>query len=123
MNIEQIRDYCLSKKGATEDFPFDDVTLVVKVGGKMFALISLDAEEKNVALKCDPEYAVELREKYDAVRPAWHFNKKHWNNVFLDGSLSEKKIKEWIDHSYEMVLKGMSKKQIRGCLGNSETAP
>jgi predicted DNA-binding protein (MmcQ/YjbR family) len=116
MNIEEVRDYCLSKKGTTEDFPFDDVTLVIKVGGKMFALISLDAEEKNVALKCDPEYAIELREKYEAVRPAWHFNKKHWNNVFLNSSLSEKNIKEWIDHSYEMVLKGMSKKMREAIL-------
>jgi len=110
MNIEEVRDYCLSKKGATEDFPFDEVSLVIKVGGKMFALISLDAEEKNVALKCDPEYAIELREKYEGIRPAWHFNKKHWNNVFLESDVSEKNIKELIDHSYEMVLKGMSKK-------------
>ncbi|MDR1730427.1 MAG: MmcQ/YjbR family DNA-binding protein [Prevotellaceae bacterium] len=110
MNIEEARDYCLSQKGATEDFPFDDVSLVIKVGGKMFALIPLDAEEKRIALKCDPEFAIELREKYAAVRPAFHFNKKHWNDVFFDGSVSGKNIKKWIDHSYEMVLKGISKK-------------
>ena len=110
MNIEEIRNYCLEKKGATEDFPFDDVSLVIKVGGKMFVLIPLDAVEKRIALKCDPEYAVELREKYESVRPAWHFNKKHWNDILLDGSVTEAEVKAWIDHSYEMVLKGMSKK-------------
>ncbi len=118
MNIEEVRDYCLTKKGATEGFPFDDVTLVLKVGGKMFAVIPLDAEEKNVILKCDPEYAIELREKYQAVRPAWHFNKKHWNAVILNGSVFEKDIKKWIDHSYEMVLKGMSKKLRDSVLEN-----
>jgi len=110
MNIEEVRNHCLSKKGVTEDFPFDDVSLVMKVGGKMFALIPLDAVEKRIALKCDPEYAMELREKYDAVRPAWHFNKKHWNDVFLNGSIPDAEIKSWIDHSYDTVLKGMSKK-------------
>jgi len=110
MNIEEARDYCLSKKGTTEEFPFDEVSLVIKVGGKMFALISLDVEEKHIALKCDPEYAVELREQYAAIRPAYHFNKRHWNDVFFDGSVSDDKIKELIDHSYDMVLKGMSKK-------------
>ena len=109
MNIEDVRNYCLSKKGATEDFPFDDVTLVIKVGGKMFALIPLDAVEKRVALKCDPDYALELREKYDAVRPAWHFNKKHWNDIFLN-DVSDANVKAWIDHSYDIVLKGLTRK-------------
>ena len=111
MNIEELREYCLSKKAVTEDFPFDDVSLVLKVGGKMFALIALDAIPQWIALKCDPEYALELREQYPAVQPAWHFNKKHWNMVILDGSISEKNLKHWIDHSYEMVLKGMTRKQ------------
>ena len=116
MNIEEVRNYCLSKKGTTEDFPFDDVSLIIKVGGKMFILIPLDAEEKRIALKCDPEYAVELREKYESVRPAWHFNKKHWNDVFLDGAVTDTEVKAWIDHSYEMVLKGMSKKMREAIL-------
>jgi len=109
MNIEQVRNYCLSKKGATEDFPFDDVSLVLKVGGKMFALIHLDAEEKRIALKCDPDLALELRERFDAVRPAWHFNKKHWNDVFLN-DVSDANVKTWIDHSYDIVLKGLTRK-------------
>ncbi|MDR0438201.1 MAG: MmcQ/YjbR family DNA-binding protein [Bacteroidales bacterium] len=109
MNIEDARNYCLSKKGATEDFPFDDVSLVIKVGGKMFALIPLDAEEKRIALKCDPDYALELRETYDAVRPAWHFNKKHWNDVYLN-DVSDTNVKTWIDHSYDIVLKGLTRK-------------
>jgi len=116
MNIEEARNYCLEKRGTTEDFPFDDVSLVLKVGGKMFALIPLDAEVKRIALKCDPEYAVELRERYESVRPAWHFNKKHWNDVLLDGSVTETDVKAWIDHSYEMVLKGMSKKMREGII-------
>ena len=111
MNIEELREYCISKKAVTEDFPFDDVSLVLKVGGKMFALISLDEMPHRISLKCDPEYALELREQYPAVQPAYHFNKKHWNMVILDGSISEKNLKLWIDHSYEMVLKGMTKKQ------------
>lgn len=109
MNQESLRDYCLSKKYATEDFPFDDVTLVLKVGGKMFALIPLDAEP-SISLKCDPELAIELREEHTAVQAAWHFNKKHWNQVFMDGSISEKQVKAWIDHSYELVYKSLSKK-------------
>jgi predicted DNA-binding protein (MmcQ/YjbR family) len=109
MNIEDVRNYCLAKKGATEDFPFDDVSLVMKVGGKMFALIHLDMAEKRIALKCDPDYALELRERYDAIRPAWHFNKKHWNDIFLD-DVSDVDVKAWIDHSYDIVLKGLTRK-------------
>jgi predicted DNA-binding protein (MmcQ/YjbR family) len=111
MNIEEIREYCLSKRGTTEEFPFDDVSLVIKAGEKMFALIALDTMPTRISLKCDPEYALELREQYPAVQPAYHFNKKHWNMIILDGSISEKNLKHWIDHSYEMVLKGMTKKQ------------
>lgn len=109
MNHETLREYCLSKKFATEHFPFDDVTLVLKVGDKMFALIPLDAEP-SISLKCDPELAIELREQYPAVEPAWHFNKKHWNQVAMDGSISEKLVKEWIDHSYELVYRSLTRK-------------
>lgn len=111
MNVEELRDYCLAKKAVTEHFPFDDVSLVMKVGEKMFALISLDSFPTTISLKCDPEYAIELREKYSAVQPAYHFNKKHWNSVVSDNSVLEKEIKHWIDHSYELVVKGMTKKQ------------
>lgn len=110
MNIESLHEYCLSKPHVTEHFPFDDVTMVLKVGGKMFALIPLDAVDLSISLKCDPELAIELREHYTAVSGAYHFNKKHWNQVMIDGTLSGKLIQEWIDHSYELVYKSLTKK-------------
>jgi Uncharacterized protein conserved in bacteria len=102
MNIEDFREYCLKKRGVTEEFPFDETTLVFKVMGKMFALTNLDGEW-NLALKCDPDRAIELREQYSAIRPGYHMNKVHWNTVQMDGSLSEKLILELIDHSYDLV--------------------
>lgn len=104
MNVEELRDYCLSLKGATEDFPFDDVTLVLKVQGKMFALIPLDSPETQITLKCDPERAIALREEYEAIVPAWHFNKKHWNTVFIQPSVSRNLLTELINHSYGLVV-------------------
>jgi predicted DNA-binding protein (MmcQ/YjbR family) len=103
MNIEQIREYCLSKPDVTEGFPFNDTALVFKVGGKMFALLDLSEEKRGLSLKCDPELAIELREHNPEVTPAWHFNKQHWNGVNLKGSLSDETIKKMIDHSYELV--------------------
>jgi predicted DNA-binding protein (MmcQ/YjbR family) len=111
MNVEELREYCLSKKGVTESFPFDEVSLVMKAGNKMFALIHLEHLPTVIALKCDPEYAIELRERFPAVTPAYHFNKKHWNDIIMDGSLSETDIKSWIDNSYELALKGLTKEQ------------
>lgn len=99
----------LTKAGAEECFPFDEVTLVVKVGGKMFALIGTDEHPLTVNLKCDPEIALELRERYDAVTPAYHQNKKHWNTVTLDGSVRAKLVKEWIDASYDLVIASLPK--------------
>jgi predicted DNA-binding protein (MmcQ/YjbR family) len=99
MNIEEYREYCISKKGVTEELPFGLETLVFKVMGKIFALTSLESFE-SINLKCDPEEAALLREKYDAVLPGYHMNKKHWNTVLMDGSISEKFLKQWIDHSY-----------------------
>ena len=110
MNVEELRDYCLSLKGTTESFPFDEFSLVLKVQGKMFALIPLDNPETQIALKCDPEKAIALREEYSAVVPAWHFNKKHWNTVFIDNRLTRKLICEWIDNSYQLVVAGLPKK-------------
>lgn len=110
MNIEELREYCLSLKGTTECFPFDDVTLVLKVQGKMFAVIPLDAIETSIALKCDPELAITLREEYTAVVPAYHFNKKHWNTVFIDHSITRSLLCEWITHSYELVVTGLPKR-------------
>ena len=110
MNIEELRDYCLSLKGTTDEFPFDDVTLVIKVQGKMFALIPLDNPETQISLKCDPERAVQLREEYEAIVQAWHFNKKHWNTVFIKPSISRKFLCELINHSYDLVVAGLPRK-------------
>ena len=109
MNIEDFYEYCLSKKAVEETFPFDDVTLVFKVMGKMFALTGLDKDEFTINLKCDPEYATELRESHPEVTPGWHMSKKHWNTVDCQGSLSDKFLRELIDHSYDMVVKGLKK--------------
>ncbi len=109
MNIEEIRNYCLSKPGTEETLPFDEDTLVFKVMGKMFALISI-TDPDTINLKCEPEYAIELREKYEAIRPGWHMNKKHWNTVELITGLSTKFISELIDHSYQQVVSNMPKK-------------
>jgi predicted DNA-binding protein (MmcQ/YjbR family) len=102
MNIEILREYCLSKKDTTESFPFGEDTLVFKVGGKIFALANLDGDP-TINLKCDPSFALELREKYPSVIPGYHMNKKHWNTVLLDGSIPDKEIFSWIDHSYNLV--------------------
>lgn len=102
MNIEILREYCISKEGAEETFPFGDDTLVFKKDGKIFALANLDGEP-TVNLKCDPALAVELREKFPCVIPGYHMNKKHWNTVILDGSVPDRKVFEWIDHSYRLV--------------------
>ena len=110
MNIEELRDYCLSLKGSTDEFPFDDVSMVLKVQGKMFALIPLDNPETQISLKCDPERAIQLREEFDAIKPAWHFNKKHWNTVFIQPSISQKFLCELINHSYDLVVAGLPRK-------------
>jgi len=110
MNIEQIREHCLKKKGITEEFPFDEETLVFKVMGKIFLLASLEKIPLQINLKCDPEFAVELRERYESVTPGFHMNKKHWNTVIGDRTIPSKEIFEWIDHSYELVVSSLPKK-------------
>lgn len=110
MNIEELREYCLKKKGAEESFPFDASTLVFKVSGKMFALTSID-EEFSVNLKCEPEKAIELREKYTGVQPGYHMNKKHWNTIYFDGSFTDAIAKKWIDDSYNLVVKSLTRIQ------------
>ena len=109
MNIEEIRNYCLSKPAATECFPFDEETLVFKVAGKMFALSALE-KSTNIVLKCDPDRAIELREHYPAITGAYHMNKTMWNQIDVDGSISGEMIIELIDHSYELVVSKLSKK-------------
>ncbi|TAF97104.1 MAG: MmcQ/YjbR family DNA-binding protein [Cytophagia bacterium] len=110
MNIETFRAYCLAKLGVTESFPFDEVTLVFKVGGKIFALTSLDQVVLEINLKCNPERAQQLRETYDAVRPGYHMNKKHWNTITVDGSVKNAELLTWIDHSYELVVQSLPRK-------------
>jgi predicted DNA-binding protein (MmcQ/YjbR family) len=110
MNIELLREYCLSKKATSEALPFDEDALVFKVCEKMFALTSL-SEPNSVNLKCNPEKAIELREHYSCVIPGWHMNKKHWNTINFDNSVSDNLIKEWIDDSYNLVVNGLTKKQ------------
>ena len=109
LNVEHIREYCLKKKGVTEEFPFDEETLVFKVIGKIFLLVSLDSIPLQFNIKCDPEVAIELRERYKSVEPGYHMNKKHWNTVIIDGSVSQKMILEWIDDSYSLVITGLKK--------------
>ncbi len=111
VNIEQIREYCLKKTGVTEEFPFDEETLVFKVAGKMFLLASLEAIPLQINLKCDPEKAVELREEYSSVLPGYHMNKKHWNTIILDGTVSSNHLLEWIDDSYSLVIAGLKKSE------------
>jgi predicted DNA-binding protein (MmcQ/YjbR family) len=113
MNIEQIRVYCLKKKGVTEEFPFDEETLVFKIMGKIFLLASLESVPLQINLKCDPEKAVELREEYEVVQPGYHMNKKHWNTIIINGSISTDQIFEWIDDSYNLVLAGLSKSDLK----------
>jgi predicted DNA-binding protein (MmcQ/YjbR family) len=108
MNNEEIREYCLAKPGVTESLPFNDTALVFKVMDKMFALLDLSEDSRGITLKCDPELALELREQYPDVTPAYHFNKKHWITVYLNGSVSYKLIFKWIDHSYQLVVDKLS---------------
>ena len=109
MNIEELRDYCLQKPAVTEGLPFGEDTLVFKVGGKMFLLTGIQAGN-NFNVKCDPELAIELREQYTEVLPGYHMNKKMWNTVYMDGSLTTKQLHQMIDHSYGLVFKGLPKK-------------
>ncbi|MFC4723243.1 MmcQ/YjbR family DNA-binding protein [Geojedonia litorea] len=114
MNIEQLRNYCLLKKGVTEHFPFDADTLVFKVLGKMFALFPLEDWEAGkgwVNLKADPDYTAELRAEYQSIQPGWHMSKVHWNSVYIhQGELPPQLILQLIDHSYDMVVKSLPKK-------------
>ena len=109
MDIEKVRNWCLKKEGVTESLPFNEDTPVYKVAGKMFLLLNLNPPV-SINIKCDPELAVELRERYDAVTPGYHMSKVHWNTVELDGSVQDKYIYEWIDKSYDLVISSLPKK-------------
>ena len=110
MNIEELRNYCISKKGVSEGFPFNETTLVFKVMGKMFALTNLEGDLR-INLKCDPEKAIELRERYSCVLPGYHMNKQQWNTILVDGSVSNQLILDWIDNSYKLIVEKLPKKQ------------
>lgn len=109
MDIEFFRNYCIQKKGVTEELPFDNNTLVFKVMGKMFALTGIDNFE-SINLKCDPEEAIKLREQYNSVLPGYHMNKKHWNTIIVNDDMDDKTIIHWINHSYDKVVSGLPAK-------------
>lgn len=109
MNIETVREYCLKKKAVTECLPFDEFTLVMKVMNKMFVLIDLKSADR-ICMKCNPEYAIELREQYTGIEGAYHFNKKYWNQILLGSDVNDALIRQLIDHSYQEVLKKFTKK-------------
>ena len=110
MNIEQLREFCLSINNATEDMPFEDEYLMFRVFGKWFAVIPLNDLELNICVKCDPFKAIELREQYQCVEAAWHFNKKYWNNIILNKDMNDETVKQWIMHSVDEVVKKLPKK-------------
>jgi predicted DNA-binding protein (MmcQ/YjbR family) len=109
MDLAEFRDYCLTKPGATEGTPFGPDVLVFKVGGKMFALAALDEVPTTVNLKCDPDLALDLRDRYEQIRPGYHMNKKHWNTVEIEDGIPAVELRRMIDHSYELVIKSLPK--------------
>lgn len=110
MHLEEIREYCLQKKGVEECLPFGNDTLVFKVMGKMFLLTGIEAQPTQFNAKCNPEKAIDLRENFSCILPGYHMNKKHWNTIICDGSVSKNQIKEWIDDSYNLVVSSLTKK-------------
>ena len=109
MDAVDFREYCLGKPNTTEGMPFGETVLVFKVAGKMFALMSLDELPATANLKCDPDLALDLRDRYEQVRPGYHMNKKHWNTVEIDSGVPEAELRRMIDHSYDLVVQSMSK--------------
>jgi predicted DNA-binding protein (MmcQ/YjbR family) len=109
MKLETFQKYCISKPGVTEEMPFDNETLVYKVVGKMFALANTFGD-LSITLKCEPDKAIELRASYPSVQPGYHMSKIHWNTIYIDGSIDDKDIYEWIDHSYELIVEKLSRK-------------
>jgi len=116
MDVESLREYCLAKKAVEESFPFGETTLVFKVKGKIFLLVSLDSDVLRFNVKCDPEQAIEWREKYPAVQPGYHMNKKLWNTVTVDGSIPARLLRQMIDDSYRLVVGSLPKKDQTGLL-------
>ena len=117
MNIESLRDYCLSKPAVEETLPFGPDTLVYKVGGKIFLLCGMNSEPLQFNVKCDPGKAIELRERYDCVQPGYHMNKKHWNTIVVDGTAGNTLLKEWINDSYDLIVESLpakAREQLKG---------
>lgn len=110
MNIEELREYCLGMENTAENLPFGPGTLVFTINGKIYLLVGLDRSPLQFNVKCDPEFALELRERHPCILPGYHMNKKHWNTVIVDGSLSDQLLRELIDHSYDLVKNGKQKK-------------
>jgi predicted DNA-binding protein (MmcQ/YjbR family) len=119
MNIEELRDYCLQKPGATESLPFGEDTLVFKVGGKMFLLTGLAAGDR-FNVKCDPELAIELHERHPEIQPGYHMNKTMWNTVLMNGTLSRRQLNEMIDHSYQLIYDSLPKKTRAEIAGDNQ---
>ena len=117
MNVDIFREYCLKKAGVSEEAPFGPEHIVFKVGGKMFALLAFEEIPPTANLKCDPDFALELRDRYEDVRPGYHMNKKHWNTVVISGAIREAELCRMIDHSYELVV-GALPKAMRAGLGS-----
>ncbi len=111
MNIQELRDYCLNKKGTIETYPFDETTMVMKVGSKMYCLADIEHIPFSFTVKCDPERAIDLREQYQEVTPGYHCNKKHWNTVTPSGELRENELYKLIDHSYDLVYSSLKKSE------------
>ena len=113
MDLAEFREYCLTKPGSSEETPFGPDVVVFKVGGKIFALAALDELPTTVNLKCDPDLALDLRDRYEEVRPGYHMNKKHWNTVELEAGIPDVELRKMIDHSYELVIKGLPKAKVK----------
>ena len=114
MNLAEFKEYCLRKKGTSFYFPFDENTLVMRVGSKMFALTNINSDEFKINLKCDPFMAMDLRNDYEDIEAAYHMNKKHWNTVRVNGALDEAMVRMLIDISYDLVFKGLKKSEREG---------
>lgn len=110
MNVEELREYCIAKSGVTECMPFDDSTLVFKLENKIFALISLESTDLSINLKCEPDLAIDLRNRFKGVLPGYHMNKKHWNTIKINEINNDKLVKQWIDNSYNLILQSLPKK-------------
>lgn len=111
---DQVIEECLAKPGVVECYPFGEAVAVFKVAGRMFALVTLDASPAKATVKCDPDLAIALRERYAAITPGYHSSKRHWNTIVLDGSVSDEEVSELVDHSYQLVLGRLTKTQRRG---------